>query len=271
MAEWPYSTARWQRLRKLKLAEEPRCQGCLPHRLTIASHVDHLHAISDGGDAFPSLDGLRSLCLPCHSAKTARGPEAGAIKTSKPQRGCDSNGVPLAPNHPWNAGAINESDFHHSALGRILVHRNGQRSGQSRIFARCRSPSYLDGNHRRTASPTKTDEEESLRAGSAGAAWGTNAQLVSNCRNLDQPGHRESRNFRTSGGARPRASDAPNPVSGITPEGQEGEGSTLSDTPGNRRAAYSCDGDSHRENQDACCPSVAKNTSGTQAQGGGNG
>lgn len=105
MAEWPYSTARWQRLRKLKLSEQPMCQGCLPHHHNIASHVDHVHAISDGGDAFPALDGLRSLCPPCHSAKTARGPEAGAIKTSKPRRGCDAQGNPLDDAHPWGLKA----------------------------------------------------------------------------------------------------------------------------------------------------------------------
>ena len=101
MAEWPYSTARWQRLRQAKLRNQPLCEACPSIR--VASHVDHVHAISDGGHPFPSLDGLRSLCLPCHSAKTARGPEAGAVRTSKPKRGCDVDGKPLDAQHPWRA------------------------------------------------------------------------------------------------------------------------------------------------------------------------
>lgn len=102
MAKWPYNTARWQKLRRLKLRTDPLCEGCHPHRLTYAEHVDHVVPISSGGNAFPGLDGLRSLCPPCHSAKTARGAEAGAIRTDKPRRGCDENGNPLDPNHPWS-------------------------------------------------------------------------------------------------------------------------------------------------------------------------
>ena len=110
MAEWPYSTARWQRLRKLKLSDQPQCEGCLPHRHVLASHVDHVKPISDGGHPFPALDQLTSYCLPCHSAKTARGAEAGAVRTSKPRRGCNPDGSPLDPDHAWNkslrAGAL---------------------------------------------------------------------------------------------------------------------------------------------------------------------
>ena len=99
---WPYNTARWRKVRSLKLSAQPLCEACLPHRYTIASHVDHVHAISNGGPAFPGMDGLRALCPSCHSAKTARGPEAGAIKTTKPRRGCDANGNPIDPAHPWS-------------------------------------------------------------------------------------------------------------------------------------------------------------------------
>ena len=107
MAKWPYNTANWQRLRKAKLARDPMCEGCLPHRYTSASHVDHVHPISDGGPAFPGLDGLRSLCPSCHSAKTARGPEAGAVRSGKPRKGCDSEGNPVDPQHPWHTRSSN--------------------------------------------------------------------------------------------------------------------------------------------------------------------
>ncbi|WP_420910626.1 HNH endonuclease signature motif containing protein [Qipengyuania spongiae] len=103
MADPIYNTAAWKRLRKVKLSATPLCQACPPDSLTPASHVDHVHAISDGGPAYPGLDGLRSLCLSCHSAKTARGPEAGAIRSNKPRRGCDAEGNPLDDAHPWKS------------------------------------------------------------------------------------------------------------------------------------------------------------------------
>lgn len=104
MADWPYNTTAWQRLRKAHLAVEPLCRGCKPHRLTPANTVDHITAISDGGAPFPGHDGLASYCAPCHSAKTVRGTEAGAVRTTKGRKGCDANGNPLDAAHPWNGG-----------------------------------------------------------------------------------------------------------------------------------------------------------------------
>lgn len=105
MSEWPYGTGAWKRLRLAHLALEPLCRGCAEmNRLTPANTVDHVQAINDGGPPFPGHDGLASYCAPCHSAKTARGTEAGAIRSTKPRRGCDANGNPFDPAHPWNDG-----------------------------------------------------------------------------------------------------------------------------------------------------------------------
>jgi len=102
MAEWPYSTARWQRLREAHLSLSPFCEDCdTAGRLVMATHVDHKRAISDGGHPFPGHDGLTSYCTGCHSAKTARGAEAGAVRSTKPRRGCDADGNPLDAAHPW--------------------------------------------------------------------------------------------------------------------------------------------------------------------------
>lgn len=102
MADWPYNTATWARLRKAHLSIEPLCRGCAAIGIIrTANTVDHVTAISDGGNPFPGHDGLASYCPACHSAKTARGTEAGAVQSSKPRKGCDANGSPLDPRHPW--------------------------------------------------------------------------------------------------------------------------------------------------------------------------
>lgn len=103
MADWPYTTARWQRLRKAKLSEAPLCQTCERRgRKVVAEHVDHVVAIKQGGDAFPAMDGLRALCAPCHSIKTNALDRAGGKGVAI--KGCDLNGLPLDPDHPFLAG-----------------------------------------------------------------------------------------------------------------------------------------------------------------------
>lgn len=98
-----YSTARWRKIRVLKLATDPLCEDCeAMGRYVSASVVDHRKAVSQGGDPFPPLADLASLCPPCHSAKTARGDEAGAARSSKPRKGCNPDGTPLDRRHPWH-------------------------------------------------------------------------------------------------------------------------------------------------------------------------
>jgi 5-methylcytosine-specific restriction protein A len=107
MADWPYNTTAWQRLRSAHLFRFPFCEGCtaVGRKHMLANTVDHRHPISEGGPAFPGHDGLASYCASCHSSKTARGPEAGSAKTHRkvqPRKGCDENGFPFDPAHPWN-------------------------------------------------------------------------------------------------------------------------------------------------------------------------
>jgi 5-methylcytosine-specific restriction protein A len=108
MSTWPYSTQRWQRLRRLKLRQNPLCEICLQERAEIvpAIAVDHRIPISKGGrerrlasEAFPALDQLASLCESHHNAKTnaeQRGEKDYMIK------GCDIFGCPNDPDHHWN-------------------------------------------------------------------------------------------------------------------------------------------------------------------------
>jgi 5-methylcytosine-specific restriction enzyme A len=106
MANYPYNTAAWKRLRRTHLALFPFCEPCgkLGRALVLANTVDHRVPISAGGFAFPAHDGLMSCCASCHSQKTARGVEAGAVRTKRklqPRKGCDANGNPIDPAHPW--------------------------------------------------------------------------------------------------------------------------------------------------------------------------
>ncbi|HEX8553157.1 MAG TPA: HNH endonuclease signature motif containing protein [Sphingomonas sp.] len=107
MADYPYNTSRWKALRLRQLAMHPTCEGCeAMGRLTPANTVDHRVPIKAGGAPFPGHDGLASLCGPCHGAKTARGVEAGAIRSTKPRKGCDADGKPLDPTHPWSGKSL---------------------------------------------------------------------------------------------------------------------------------------------------------------------
>lgn len=107
MADWPYNTARWQRLRLRHLQLYPLCEACQRiGRLTPANTVDHRQPISAGSEPFPGHDGLASLCPSCHGAKTARGVEAGAVRSTRPRKGCDADGNPLDPAHPWSRKSL---------------------------------------------------------------------------------------------------------------------------------------------------------------------
>ena len=103
MAAYPYNTTRWLKLRKAHLARFPWCEACLPTR-TLANTVDHRVPMPEG-PAFPTEDGLASLCASHHSQKTARGSEHGAVRTDRPiqpRKGCSVDGLPLDPKHPWH-------------------------------------------------------------------------------------------------------------------------------------------------------------------------
>jgi 5-methylcytosine-specific restriction enzyme A len=108
MSVWPYTTRRWGRIRLLKLQESPLCEVCLRQFAEVvpAAVVDHRNPISERGrkerlaaEAFPSLEGLASLCESHHNAKT-RAEQLGEKNWMR--KGCDIFGRPLDPDHPWN-------------------------------------------------------------------------------------------------------------------------------------------------------------------------
>ena len=103
MADWPYSTRRWQRLRALKLSVSPLCYPCeLRGDFVPAEHVDHIVSIASGGNPFPALDGLMSMCPRCHSEKTNAVDRPGGKGVRF--KGVGADGLPIDPSHPFFSG-----------------------------------------------------------------------------------------------------------------------------------------------------------------------
>lgn len=85
--------AAWRRLRARVLSLRPLCEKCYREGLIVeATDVDHRD--NDPTDNRP--EALQSLCHSCHSRKTQ------ADMGKRVSWGCDSNGMPLDPEHPWN-------------------------------------------------------------------------------------------------------------------------------------------------------------------------
>jgi 5-methylcytosine-specific restriction enzyme A len=103
MARRIYDSKRWLRLRRMKLREHPLCEACLQiGQIKPATAVDHRVRIAIGGDPYPALDGLASLCARHHNAKT-RAEQMG--EENYMLKGCDVFGYPLDPRHPWYRGS----------------------------------------------------------------------------------------------------------------------------------------------------------------------
>ena len=101
MAKWPYTTQRWQRLRKYKLQLNPLCEACLQlGYIEPATTVDHRTPINRGGEPYPEIDKLASLCERCHNMKT----RCEQLGEDYMRKGCDVFGRPLDPDHSWNRG-----------------------------------------------------------------------------------------------------------------------------------------------------------------------
>ena len=91
----PLQSAAWRRMRASVLNGEPLCRHCAARGLlTEATDVDH----KSGDPSDNSSENLQPLCHECHSRKTQ------ADMGKRVTYGCDINGMPLDPLHPWNNG-----------------------------------------------------------------------------------------------------------------------------------------------------------------------
>ena len=75
------------------LRRDPLCLRCLAKGFTTPSeHVDHVVPLFKDGSE--SDDNRQGLCEACHAEKTAE-------DLAYRMKGCDANGIPIDPNHPW--------------------------------------------------------------------------------------------------------------------------------------------------------------------------
>jgi 5-methylcytosine-specific restriction endonuclease McrA len=91
-----YSSAHWQRRRRLQLLQHPLCKFCLDRGIvTPASVADHVEPHHGNVNKF-YLGELQSLCEPCHKNRKRHLELDGYV----PDIGLD--GWPIDPRHPAN-------------------------------------------------------------------------------------------------------------------------------------------------------------------------
>lgn len=95
--KWIYKTTLWQSMRLAQLASEPLCRYCAQlGRVTPADTVDHRRPHRGNRALAFDPTNLQSLCKPCHDR------HAQAKDNGLPVAGCDADGYPLDPDHPWS-------------------------------------------------------------------------------------------------------------------------------------------------------------------------
>jgi 5-methylcytosine-specific restriction enzyme A len=118
MADWPYNTSAWRKLRLSKLAQKPLCEPCdVRGDITLANAVDHVTPINAGGDPFPPLDGLMSMCERCHNEKTAANDRKHKKPFARKLKGCDANGNPFDVSDAWHGGGGGQNHQNRSSRG----------------------------------------------------------------------------------------------------------------------------------------------------------
>ena len=89
-----YSSREWRKLRAAYRKRHPACRRCGRK----AEHVDHVIDVRTAPDRRLDWFNLQCLCHACHNEKTAAD-QAG--RSMRPHGGCDVDGMPTDPRHPW--------------------------------------------------------------------------------------------------------------------------------------------------------------------------
>lgn len=88
---------RWDKARRTYLISHPLCVMCEQDgRLTPATVVDHINPHHGDQALFWNTDNWQSLCTTHHSSTKQRQEKSGL------SIGCNAQGQPIDPNHPWN-------------------------------------------------------------------------------------------------------------------------------------------------------------------------
>ncbi len=95
--------SRWQKARATYLDSHPVCVLCeAAGRIEPSTVVDHIVPHKGDMELFWDDENWQPLCARCHNSKTVREDGAfGRALTDKPMPGCDADGVPIDPRHPW--------------------------------------------------------------------------------------------------------------------------------------------------------------------------
>lgn len=111
---------RWQRRRAAQLRKHPACKFCqdFEGRLVPATVADHI--TPHRGDPVLFAGPLQSLCATCHNSRKQQLERTGAM------RGCDADGMPLDPNHPWRIELDRERAAELVEGGRVLAQKLDQ-------------------------------------------------------------------------------------------------------------------------------------------------
>ncbi|NSZ15336.1 HNH endonuclease [Agrobacterium vitis] len=118
MAKWPYNTTQWQKLRLAKLTAVPMCEPCgMRGQVNVAKAVDHVTPINAGGDPFPPLDGLASMCERCHNEKTAANDRKHRKPFARKVKGFDASGNPVDRSDAWHRGGGGSNHQNEAAPG----------------------------------------------------------------------------------------------------------------------------------------------------------
>ena len=92
-----YDLRRWRRESRAFLRAHPLCTMCeAAGRVTLASVVDHVKPHRGDEALFFDEQNWAPMCKSCHDGAKQEIENTGRI------RGCDLDGVPLDPAHPWN-------------------------------------------------------------------------------------------------------------------------------------------------------------------------